>query len=127
MNKDMAEHIAENIIKQVVDMIADRRYEQLDNIAELDALTAEDIKELAEGYLELNELSCIDHFDMECNFHPRYEYQQLNFYHYNNGSGMAADYDMTTDGELNDLTLQMEFLYEGTEGLKAKILDLHVM
>ncbi|MDO4943792.1 MAG: hypothetical protein Q4E74_01170 [Ruminococcus sp.] len=63
---------------------------------------------------------------MACNFRPKYEYHQLNFYHYDNGSGFWADYDLTTDCELNDLTLQMEFLYD-RENLKARLIDLHVM
>ena len=45
---------------------------------------------------------------------------------WDNGSGLAVDYDLSSDGERNDLTLQMEFLYEG-ESLRPVFLDLHVM
>lgn len=118
---------AEGIVRMIVNLIAEKRYEEITAFAESEDLMAKDIKELVEDYLELNDLSHIDRFDTECKFHPKYEYHQLNVYHYKNGSGFHIDYDLTTDGELNDLTLQMEFLYEESGGLKAKFLDLHVM
>lgn len=37
------------------------------------------------------------------------------------------DYDLTTDKDLNDLTLQMEFLFTKSEALTAMILGVHVM
>lgn len=43
-----------------------------------------------------------------------------------NDSGFHVDYDLASGGELTDMILQMEFLYEG-EGLRAVLLDFHVM
>ena len=36
--------------------------------------------------------------------------QRINIGQYNDGSGYYMDYDLTTDGELNDLTIHVEFI-----------------
>lgn len=45
---------------------------------------------------------------------------------YNDGSGYWMDYDLTTDGELNDLTVQIEFLKQ-KEGYSVVLDDLHAL
>lgn len=45
---------------------------------------------------------------------------------YNDGSGYWMDYDLTTDGELNDLTVQIEFLKQ-KEGYSVVLDDLHTL
>lgn len=125
MEKIKAENEAKKIIGEVVNMIANRKYEEIPKVALLGALNVDLIKELVEGYLELNELPYIDCFGTKCSFH-RQGYEQLSIIHYNNGSGFHVDYDLTTNEQLNDLTLQMEFLYDG-HSLIAKLEDLHVM
>lgn len=127
MEKVKAEQMAEEVVKKVVNMIAERRYGEITKIADMGTFTGELIRELVEDYLELNELPYIDHYDAGCNFHPGYEYKQLSIIYYSNGRGFHVDYDLTTQEELNDLTLQMEFLYNGREDLTARFLDLHVM
>lgn len=54
------------------------------------------------------------------------DYEQLSIIYYSNGVGLHVDYDLTTNEQLNDLTLQMEFLYDG-DSLIAKLEGLHVM
>lgn len=127
MEQERAEAMAREAVKAVVDLLSQKKYEEISMVAEMDILSTEDTKELVNEYLELNNLSHIDCFDVGCNFHPSYEYQQMEFYHFNYGSGFAVDYALTTDRELNDLTLQMEFLYDGENTLKARLLDLHVL
>lgn len=127
MTKQEAAVLGEPVVKNVVDCIAERKYDSIPEIAEIRDMTLEDFKYLIEEFLEINELPYIDSFDTECNFKPQYEYHQLNIYVYNNGTGFAADYALTTDGELNDLTLQMEFLFTEPDKLTARILDAHVL
>ena len=67
--------------------------------------------ECVEKSLEYNGFGSIDEYGAACNFHPQYEYSQLYIYEYDNNSGFAVDYQMTSDSELVDLTLQLEFLY----------------
>lgn len=45
---------------------------------------------------------------------------------YKNGSGYWVDYDLTTDGRLNDLTIQVEFLKQGAEYFVI-LEDLHTL
>ena len=42
------------------------------------------------------------------------------------GSGYCMDYALTTDGEINDLTLQIEFLKKG-DGYIVSLDDLHTL
>ena len=51
---------------------------------------------------------------------------EIYFGAFNDGSGYHMDYDLTTDGERNDLTLQVEFLKE-KDGYIAILDDLHTL
>lgn len=120
--------IAEPIVKAVVDCIAEKRYNCIENYADFkNGWTAGDMEEFIEGCLELNQLSHIDKYGVPCNFSPAYEYNQLSAYVYNNGKGFAIDYDLTTDSKINDFTLQMEFLFTDSGVVKAYILDAHIL
>lgn len=128
MLKQEAEKIARPIIKAVVDCIADRRYKDLILYAEFkDGNSLELFEECTEDFLEINNLPHFDRYGIPYNFSPNPEYRQLNVYVYNNGTGFAVDYDFATNGEINDLTLQMEFLFTESNKIKAYILDAHVL
>ena len=80
----------------------------------LDGSEVDDVRELLEyidDSLQLNNFDKIDEYGVECNFHPNYEYSQLQVYEFNDQTGFAVEYQMTSDSELVDLTLQLEFLY----------------
>lgn len=51
---------------------------------------------------------------------------EIYFGAFNDGSGYHMDYDLTTDGERNDLTVQVEFLKE-KDGYIAVLDDLHTL
>ena len=127
MHDEEARKIVEPIVREVVDCIAEKRYSDIEKYAEFDSISLADFEWVIEDYLNLNELPYIDKFDVECNFKPQYEYHQLDCITYNDGSGFHMDYGLTTDSELNDLTLQMEFLFTDAGTLRAKILDVHVL
>lgn len=129
MNNDEAKKIAEPIVKAVVDCIAAKKYYELNLHTTIDSsMTLWLFEELVEGFLEINKLPYIDGYDIPCNyFKPKNEYSQMCVYIYNDESGFAVDYDLTTDGELNDLTLQMEFLVNGRSEIIPVILDAHVL
>ncbi|SEL18830.1 hypothetical protein SAMN04488688_10392 [Paenibacillus sp. cl141a] len=106
--------------KEIVDSIADRRYEEIArNVDDMQNWDVELLREVIESFKEDNELEQIDRFDVECTFRPVYKdgsvYQQESFYHFNDGSGIAYEYALTTDGEPNDLTLSIEFHVEGDD------------
>ena len=52
--------------------------------------------------------------------------QEIDLFTFNDGSGYSMDYDLTTDGEKNDLTLQIEFLKKGN-GYIVSLDDLHTL
>lgn len=108
--KSVLGEIAEPLVKKVVDLFADKKYKDAAKLSK-DFLDGDELKEEIEGFLEVNELSGIDHFGTECNYHPDFDYNQLSCYIEEDGSGFHVDYDLTTDGELNDLTLQMDIVF----------------
>lgn len=131
MTEQEAKVLAEPIVKEIVDCMADGRYDLIPKYAGFqdETTTVDDFKEWAEGYLEDNELSHYDRYGVPNNFQPAYDkslYHQFSVYLYNNGTGFEVDYDLTTDSELNDLTLIMEFLFSDN-GIKANIVDIHVL
>lgn len=54
------------------------------------------------------------------------EKQIIDVNSYNDGSGYWMDYDLTTNGELNDLTVQIDFLKQ-EEGYIVVLDDLHTL
>ena len=127
MDKHEAEQLAKPIVKKIVDYIAEKRYADLEKYAEFEDMSLADFTWLIEGFLEINELPYMDRFGVPCTFSPQYEYHQLFCIVYRDGSGFHADYGLTTDGELNDLTLQMDFLYTESGAFAVKNLNAHVM
>lgn len=127
MNVQEIEKLAEPVVKEVVNCIAEKRYADIEKYAKLADLSLPDFTELIEGFLEINGLPYMDRFDVPCTFNPQYEYHQLYCIPYKDGSGFHVDYDLTTGGELNDLTLQMDFRFTESGTLDATVLDAHVM
>lgn len=54
------------------------------------------------------------------------ENQGVDIHRYNDGSGYWMDYDLTTDGAPNDLTIQIDFLKK-EEGYFVVLEDLHTL
>ncbi len=101
--------IAKPTVEAVVNLMAKNDYESMSDLVNNTAEDLADLKDWVNSTLEMNELDGIDAYGVECNFHPQYEYHQLSVYPFDDESGFAVDYDLTTDGEQNDLTLQLEF------------------
>lgn len=54
------------------------------------------------------------------------KHQMVDLIAFRDGSGYHMDYDLTTDGELNDLTIQIEFL-KTEKGYIVSLDDLHTL
>ena len=119
--------LAEPVLRQVVDRLAEQKYAALAEVCSLQSLTAEQLQDLVTGYLMENNLPHIDPYNAPCHFKPKYEYHQASGDFYNDNSGFWLDYDLTTDSQLNDLTLQMSFLFGKQGQLKPFLLDIHVL
>ena len=131
MTEQEAKKLAEPIVKEVVNCMAEDRYDLIPDYAGFqdESITIDDFKGWADDYLKDNELSHYDKYGVPNNFQPNYDkslYHQFSVYLYNDGSGFEVDYDLTTDSEINDLTLIMEFLFADS-GVKAYIVDIHVL
>ena len=100
------------VLKKILRAIRLNNYSEIMDC--VDGSEIDDVRELLEyidDSLQLNDFDKIDEYGVECNFHPNYEYSQLQVYEFNDQSGFAVEYQMTSDSELVDLTLQLEFLY----------------
>lgn len=51
---------------------------------------------------------------------------EIEIFTFTDGRGYSMDYDLTTDGKKNDLTLQVEFLKNGN-GYMVSLEDLHTL
>ena len=101
-----------DVITNILKAIHLKKYEDIMNY--VDESEIDDLNEFfgyVEKTLELNDFDTIDEYGVECNFHPPYEYSQLEIYDYDNQTGFAVDYDLTSNSELVDMVLQAEFLY----------------
>lgn len=77
------------------------------------------LNEYLQGSLELNGYDTIDPYGVKCLFNPPYQYSQLEIYNYNDGSGFLLEYAMTSNGNLVDMSLQLEFLYTENKDIKC--------
>lgn len=71
------------------------------------------LTDFMQGTLEINDFDAIDEYGAECNFKPKYEYSQLDMDEYSDKSGFYLEYEMTSGGDLVDMTLQLKFIYNG--------------
>ena len=112
------------VLKKILRAISLNNYSEI--IDCVDGSEVDDVRELLEyidDSLQLNDFDKIDEYGVECNFHPNYEYSQLQVYEFNDQTGFAVEYQMTSDSELVDLTLQLEFLYQ-EDGDKITSIDV---
>ena len=114
------EQQAVQTVKNILHVLHEKRYEDLLSCVDgMEWADTGEIREFVQGTLELNDMDAFDEYGAPCNFHPQYEYShEVEFYEYTDGSGFAAEYDLTSGGELADLRLQLKFLYDGS-GLKC--------
>ena len=124
---------AREIAEKVINAIADSNYELVeeivDHMGEFD-WTVADLEEFAENFKEDNELGYFDRYDVPCDFNVIYKdgshFEQEQIYTLNDGSGFRYEYSLTTDGNLNDLTLMLHFAYKG-DCIEVSFYDIHVL
>ncbi len=107
------------VIKNVLSVLHGKQYERiLDYVDESEIEDIDSLFDCVQGTLEINGFDAIDEYGVPCNFNPKYEYSQMEFYEYDDKSGFVVEYDLTSESELVDLCLQMKFLYVDS-GLKS--------
>ena len=111
--------LAIQTVKGILHALHEKRYEDLPScVDEMEWDDTEQIRACIQGTLDINGFDAFDEDGVPCTFKPQYEYHhEVMFFEYKDGSGFAADYELTSGGDLTYLTLQLEFLYENG-GLK---------
>ncbi len=131
MTEEEARIIAEPVVQNIVNCMADRDYDRICEFAALpEGISAAAFRNWSESYLMENRLRCFDHYGAPVHLQPccdRNHYEQLNLYVYDDGAGFSAEYDLASDGELNDLILIVEFLFDENRNLIPHIEDIHVL
>lgn len=114
------------VVEQLVNALSQRQYALFSSLVDhMGTYTVDLLEEVVENSI-IAEVGKIDAFGVPCNFSPNYVYKQWQFYYLNDGSGMHFDYALTTDGELNDWTLQLLFRFE-QEQIAVVFEDLHIL
>ena len=123
-NEINKEEKAIEVVTQILKAIHSKEYGKImDYVDESENGDLTTLFECVESTLLENGFDAIDEYGTPCNFHPQYEYSQLSLYEYDDNTGFTVDYDMTSNSELVDLTLQLEFLYTDS-GLKTIFLGI---
>ena len=124
MTEQEAKSIAGPIVKEIVNCISSGQYENVCRFAAFSNGFSDVImKEMLEEYQTINGLSHYDEYDVPFTGNrPR-----IDVYVFDNGEGFAVDYDLSTDGQPNDLTLQIRFFNNGNGGYNAFVDDCHVL
>ena len=104
--------LAIETVKNILHVLHEKRYEDLPSCVDImEWNDPEEIRECIQGTLEMNNFDAFDEYGVPCSFQPQYEYHhEVQLYEYSNGSGFAADYELTSGGELTYLCLQLKFL-----------------
>ena len=104
--------LAIETVKNILHVLHEKRYEDLPSCVDImEWNDTEEIRECIQGTLEMNNFDAFDEYGVPCSFQPQYEYHhEVQLYEYSNGSGFAADYELTSAGELTYLCLQLKFL-----------------
>ncbi len=98
-----------DILSKVLKALHSKNYKKIEKI--VDKCEIDDINDYLKLALQLGFFKRIDKYGKPCNFKPKYEYKQLTMDEYDDGSGFYLEYDMTTNSELSDYSLQLKFLY----------------
>ena len=106
--------LAIETVKNILHVLHEKRYQDLPScVDEMEWADTDEIRECIQGTLELNDFDTFDEYGVPCTFQPEYEYHhEVMFFEYNDGSGFAVDYELTSGGELTYLCLQLKFLYQ---------------
>lgn len=96
--------------KKIVNAIAEADYESIEeHIDDMDNWSTDSLAEVIENFKEEKNIEKIDKYN------KGNEHNQEIIDIYSDKSGCSYEYALTTDGEPNDLVLNLEFKFEGKE------------
>ena len=125
MNQEISrEHrnLAIETVKTILHLFHEKRYDEVPGVVDEIEIEIENLPDYLrkhiQGTLDLNGMDTFDEYGAPCDFHPQYEFCQLHFFPFTDGSGFAADYEMTSGAQLAHLVLQLRFLYQPDGSLR---------
>ena len=128
MTEQEAFEIAVPIVRVVVDYIANKSYEKIPDVVGFsNGNSLQLIVTAINQFMDDAGITSMDTYDTPCKHGPDRYHEQLNVFVYSDGRGFAVDYFLATNGEINDLTLQMEFLVDSNGNYNPFIEDCHVL
>jgi len=110
--------IIKKLSREIVNAIAIGNYKMvLEKVDDTKNWNIDILSEVINCFKEDNDLGEIDSYGVECTFKPNYkdgsQYIQEDIFTFNDNSGFGYEYHLTTNGDPNDLVLNIEFLLEG--------------
>lgn len=118
---DTIEYDITECVKKLVNALAEQDYDGFYQMLDTSVWTLEDLKEFASLNLDMG-VDAYGAYDEPCCLPDRVDF----LYEFDDETGFAVEYDLTTNGECNDWTLQLEFLYAG-DFLKVGLEDIHIL
>ena len=91
----------------------------------VDNTEGEDIEDLKRIIQTKLEGEMVDVYGTPCTFSPDYEYSQECFFTNDDNSGFHLEYDLTTNEELADITLILEFIYNEDGTLTSNLIGVN--
>lgn len=108
--------IAEETLKNVVSVIHRKQYSNI--VKFVDDIMQDDIDNLREC-IELQENIEIDEYGFKCSAED--EHSRIDYYAYDDNSGFAVEYELTSFGDCTNIVLQLEFIYSRKKLIKKWI------
>lgn len=129
MINDMQKKFAIDTLKNVLHILHEKKFDNiLSVVCETEIENIEDfLLEFVQGTLELNDFDAIDEYGADCSFNPQYEYSQLQMDEYDDHHGFYLEYEMTSNSQLVDMVIQLDFLYNDNSTLKSVLKNISPM
>lgn len=124
------EKIAEPVVKEVVDRIAAKDCESLLGIVDNPIEDLTTLNGWLDSFLEGNEMEAFDSYGVDVDYSsvPKtFDYNQQTCWYCDDATSFSIDYDLTVNGELSDMTLQLEFNRQDDGTFAAHIIDVHIL
>lgn len=116
-------HFIKDFLQLLSAQKVDEAYNMLDNHANYNRAWS---KENLQLFLQLN-MEDEPHLKIDNPYVvPLPSNHRFDVYEYNDKSGYGVEYDLTSDGELNDFTIMFDFI-KTDNGYLAYLTDIHVM
>jgi hypothetical protein len=103
--------------KEIINAIACGKYELVaEKVDDMGSFSVDLLSNAVEGHLQINDLDKIDTYGAPCDL--TFEEQEAVF-EFDDGNGYGYEYQLTTDGDINYLVVQMRFDIVSDTELKA--------